>query len=428
MINVVKYPGKKSWNELLKRPAQDFSQLKTVVAEIMNAVKQNGDAALKQFTKNFDGVDIESFTIQSHEWNAASTNPDELKKAIDEAYENICKFHALQQSPEIRSEIKPGVVCWQKSVPIQNIGLYIPGGTAPLFSTVLMLGVPAQIAGCEKITLCTPPGKDGLVHPAILYAAKKCGIENIVKAGGAQAIAALAFGTESVPKVDKIFGPGNAYVTCAKMMVQEFGIAIDMPAGPSELCIIADETAVSEFVAADLLSQAEHGADSQVVLISNQENLLKQVANELEKLLIDLPRKDIAKKSLEKSLMILVNNLDEGMELVNAYAPEHLIICSQDNDNLIAQIKNAGSVFIGNYSPESAGDYASGTNHTLPTNGNARAYSGVSLDSFCKKITFQEITQSGLAQIGNTIQTMAMAEGLDAHARAVEIRLKNMRS
>jgi histidinol dehydrogenase len=351
-----------------------------------------------------------------------------LKTAIDDAYDNIRKFHELQKSPEIRCETKPGVVCWQKAVPIQQVGLYIPGGTAPLFSTVLMLGIPAQIAGCSSIVLCTPPGKDSLVHPAVLYAASKCGIKNIVKAGGAQAIAGMTFGTETIQKVDKIFGPGNAYVTCAKMMAMEYGIAIDMPAGPSELAVIADETCVPEFVAADLLSQAEHGNDSQVILVSNQEQVIKDVMIELEKQLADLPRKDIANRALEKSLMILVNDLDEGMELLNAYAPEHLIICCKENEKLVTQVANAGSVFIGNYSPESAGDYASGTNHTLPTNGHARAYSGLSLDSFCKKITFQEITKKGLTNIGPGIEIMAKAEGLDAHARAVEIRLKNINS
>ena len=426
MINMVKYPQRKEWGILLKRPAADYSQLKTVVGGIMNSVREKGDEAIKEFTQKFDGVKISTLSVLQKEWDAISEVPADLKKAIDDAYENIWKFHALQKSPEIRCETRPGVVCWQKSVPIQKVGLYIPGGTAPLFSTVLMLGIPAQIAGCSSIVLCNPPGKDGLVHPAVLYAAQKCGISNIIKAGGAQAIAAMTFGTDTIQKVDKIFGPGNTYVTCAKMMALEYGIAIDMPAGPSELAVIADETCVAEYVAADLLSQAEHGNDSQVILVSNQEQVILDVIIELEKQLIDLPRKDIAKKALEKSLMILVKDLDEGMELLNAYAPEHLIICCNNNDKLVSKVANAGSVFIGNYSPESAGDYASGTNHTLPTNGHARAYSGLSLDSFCKKITFQEITKKGLAQIGPGIETMAIAEGLDAHARAVQFRLKNI--
>ncbi len=426
MIKSVKYPEKKSWPALLQRPMADYSKLKPVVAEIIDTVRKQGDRAVINFTKQFDGVVLDALSILPAEWDAAAGIPKELKKAIDEAYENIYQFHALQRSPEISCETKPGVVCRQKSVPIQRVGLYIPGGTAPLFSTVLMLGIPAQIAGCNQVVLCTPPLKSGLVHPAVLYAAAKCGIKNIVKAGGAQAIAAMAFGTESVPKVHKIFGPGNSYVTCAKMMVQELGVAIDMPAGSSELTVIADETCVPEFVAADLLSQAEHGTDSQVMLVSNQEKVIESVLEQLQKQLKTLPRKSIAEKALENSLLILVKDLEEGMELVNEYAPEHLIICCSNTALLAAQVQNAGSVFLGNYSPESAGDYASGTNHTLPTNGYAKAYSGVSVDSFCKKITFQEITKEGLNNLSKTIETMALAEGLDAHARAVQIRLKNI--
>jgi histidinol dehydrogenase len=426
MIPVFNNPGRTKWEELAKRPSIDNVSLEKTVRKILTKVKLKGDKALKIFSKKLDGVNLKRIPVSENEINAASNQlNDNLKNAIQQAKYNIEIFHLQQKGDTYQVEVMPGVSCERRSVPIEKIGIYIPGGSAPLFSTVLMSGIPAQIAGCKEIVLCTPPLKDGTVHPAILYSANLCGISKIFKLGGAQAIAAMAYGTESVPKVFKIFGPGNQYVTCAKQLVQQVNVAIDMPAGPSELLIIADDTAVPGFVAADLLSQAEHGPDSQVFLITTSADLVKNVQTEIAGQLTLLSRKEIAKRSLESSKIILVNNLEEAMEFSNLYAPEHLIIASKNADELSMKVISAGSVFIGNYSPESAGDYASGTNHTLPTNGYAAMYSGVSVDSFVKKITFQHLTKEGLKSIGNTIELMAEAEGLLAHKNAVRIRLKN---
>ncbi len=390
----------------------------------MLEVKQNGDAAVKQFTKQFDGVELDSFVVSEKEINESEVLlSDDLKKAIQQAAANVRLFHEKQLSAAEVVETMPGVKCWRKSVGIEKVGLYIPGGTAPLFSTILMLAIPAKIAGCKELILCSPPGKDGKLHPAILYTAKLTGINSVFKIGGVQAIAAMAYGTETVPQVYKIFGPGNQYVTCAKQLVQQQGIAIDMPAGPSEVCVMADETANAAFVAADLLSQAEHGVDSQVLLVTSDELIVKSIEAELTKQLALLPRKDIAAKALENSSAIVVKDINEAIELVNEYAAEHLIIACKDDEAIAEKIVNAGSVFLGNYSPESVGDYASGTNHTLPTNGFAKAYSGVSVDSFVKKITYQKLSQEGLKNIGNTVMLMAEAEGLNAHANAVGIRI-----
>ncbi len=425
MISVLNKPGRAKWEELAKRPSIDNASLEKTVRTILIKVKLKGDKALKKFSKELDGVKLENISVTEKEMKAADKLVlDELKEAIQKAKTNIEKFHSPQTEEKKEIEILPGINCWRKSTAIEKIGIYIPGGSAPLFSTVLMLGVPAQIAGCKEIALCTPPLKNGTVHPAILYAANLCGINKIFKAGGAQAIAAMAHGTETIPKVFKIFGPGNQYVTCAKQMVQQENVAIDMPAGPSELLVIADDTAIPEFVAADLISQAEHNPDSQVLLISTSDNLIKSVQSEVESQLKLLPRKQIAIKSLKNSKIILVKNIQEAMEFSNLYAPEHLILACENAGELSGKVISAGSVFIGNYSPESAGDYASGTNHTLPTNGYAAMYSGVSVDSFVKKITFQKLTKEGLRAIGNSIELMAEAEGLLAHKNAVSIRLK----
>lgn len=428
-MQVINNPGKKDWKVLLQRPYFDNRSVLEPVQQILNAVKQHGDEAVRSFTKKFDGADLKSFLVSENEMNEACNNlSTELKKAILQAQMNIEKFHRSQLSqPEI-IETMPGVQCWRKNAGIEKVGLYVPGGTAPLFSTVLMLAIPAKLAGCKEIILCTPCNKDGQVHPAVLFSAQLIGVDKIYKIGGAQAIAAMAYGTETIDAVYKIFGPGNQYVTVAKQLVQMQGISIDMPAGPSEVCVMADETADASFVAADLLSQAEHGVDSQVLLVSNGEQVVRKVQEELKKQLDKLTRKDIAEKALNNSKAIIVNNMDEAIELVNEYASEHLIISCENADLIAGKIINAGSVFIGNYSPESVGDYASGTNHTLPTNGFAKVYSGVSVDSFVKQITYQKLSQEGLNKIADTVVAMAEAEGLDAHANAVRIRIQEISS
>lgn len=423
-MQVIINPDKSKWKVLLQRPYYDNSSVLSSVTNIINSVKNDGDQALRQFAKDFDGVAMKDFLVRQEELDAAGNGlTTALKKAILQAKNNIEAFHSSQLEKKIIVETMPGIQCWRKAVGIEKVGLYVPGGTAPLFSTVLMLVVPAHLAGCKEIILCTPCNKQGVINEAILFAAKECGINKIFKIGGAQAIAAMAYGTESVPLVYKIFGPGNQYVTTAKQLVQTEGIAIDMPAGPSEVCILADESANASFIAADLLSQAEHGADSQVILVSTSEELIQKTTEEIKNQLNVLPRKEIAEKALQNSKAIVVSNIMDGIELVNEYAAEHLILCCQFADSVAEQITNAGSVFIGNYSPESAGDYASGTNHTLPTNAFARAYSGVSVDSFMKKITFQKLTKEGLENIGDTVIEMAQAEGLMAHANAVKLRL-----
>ncbi len=413
------------WEALLKRPVHDMASLNEKVKAILDEVKARGDKAVKAFTQTFDGVVLDDFRVSEEEKaNAGKHLPESLQKAIQTAAANITAFHQAQIFLPEMIETMPGVRCWRRSVGIEKVGLYIPGGTAPLFSTILMLGIPAKLAGCKEIILCSPPNKEGALHPAILYAAGVAGISRIYKIGGVQAIGAMAYGTESIPAVYKIFGPGNQYVTCAKQLVQQDGIAIDMPAGPSEVCVLGDETADASFVAADLLSQAEHGADSQVVLVTHSEDLIQKVTVEIGNQLEQLSRKAIAVLALENSRVVLVKNMEDAVDIVNAYAPEHLIISCQNEDEIAEQITNAGSVFIGNYSPESVGDYASGTNHTLPTNGFARMYSGVSVNSFVKKITYQKLSKEGLQRIGPVVTEMAMAEGLEAHAKAVELRLK----
>lgn len=427
MKNIFKYPEQNTWETLLERPALEKKDLRNTVQEIFLKVNQNGDAALKEFALKFDQVRIDNLLVSTEEIEFAITQVDpELKTAIDQAKENIYKFHLAQKDESSEIETTEGVICWRESRSIVKVGLYIPGGTAPLFSTVLMLGVPAKIAGCKEVILCTPPQKDGSINPAILYTAQLCGITKIFKVGGAQAIAALTVGTESVPKVDKIFGPGNQYVTQAKQLAMEYNVAIDLPAGPSEVLVIADENANATFCAADLLSQAEHGTDSQVIFISTDEVVFNETITEIDKQVAELPRNEIAKLALENSRFILMRTVNEALEMSNFYAPEHLILAVDNPRNYISKISNAGSVFLGNYTPESAGDYASGTNHTLPTNGFAKNYSGVSLDSFVKKITIQEISKTGLQNIGKTIELMAAAEGLDAHKNAVSLRLKSL--
>ena len=420
-----KYPNTTEWKSLSERPLQNQKDLSEQVKSVFDEVENNGDQALKFYTEKFDGVILNDFKASESEVNEAKNSvSDDLKSAIKTAADNIRKFHFSQQEEKKIIETTEGVFCWRESRAIENIGIYIPGGTAPLFSTVLMLGIPADIAGCKNIALCSPPDKDGKINPAILFAADLVGIRNIYKVGGSQAIAALTFGTETIPKVDKIFGPGNQYVTAAKQLALHYNLAIDIPAGPSEVLVIADDTSVPEFVAADLLSQAEHGTDSQVILLSNSERILDEINKEIEKQLADLPRKEIAQIALENSKAILLNSINEAIDFSNLYAPEHLILSVDDAESFTDKITNAGSVFLGNYSPESAGDYASGTNHTLPTNGFAKNYSGVSLDSFVKKITFQNITRNGIKNIGKTIESMAEAEELIAHKNAVSVRLK----
>jgi histidinol dehydrogenase len=424
MLPVCKHPNKGEWEKLLKRPSLDNSSLEASVSNILREVKLNGDEALRKFASMFDKVTLADLLVTKEEISKAEDLlQDDLKEAIKQASKNIERFHLAQLRDEDVIETMPGVKCWRKSVAIEKVGLYIPGGTAPLFSTILMLGIPAKIAGCKEIILCTPSDKQGNVNPAILFTAKLVGVTKIFKVGGAQAIAAMAYGTATIPKVYKIFGPGNQYVTAAKMLVQRDGVAIDMPAGPSEVAVLADETAEPSFIAADLLSQAEHGPDSQVVLVTTSESLATQTSEEVAKQLSVLPRKDFAKKALDNSKIIIVKTVEEGIKIINEYAPEHLIVSCKDDEQIASQIINAGSVFLGNYSPESVGDYASGTNHTLPTNGYARAYSGVSVDSFVKKITYQKLSKEGLQTIGKTVELMAEAEGLDAHKNAVSVRL-----
>ena len=422
------YPDKAVWKEMLRRPTLNMAALSEKVGVILKNVETNGDKAVIEYEEQFDHVKLESLTVTPEELKEAEAQvPIELKVAILLAQRNIYTFHKKQKFEGKKVETMEGVTCWQKAVGIEKVGLYIPGGTAPLFSTVLMLAVPAKIAGCKEIVLCTPPNKEGKIHPAILYAAQVAGVSKIFKAGGVQAIGAMAYGTESVPKVYKIFGPGNQYVMAAKQQVSLHDVAIDMPAGPSEVEVIADETANPAFVAADLLSQAEHGVDSQVVLVTTSEKLLEEVEYEVQHQLSRLPRWEIAEKSLANSKLILVKDMDEAIELTNEYAPEHLIIETKDYMELAEKVVNAGSVFLGAYTPESAGDYASGTNHTLPTNGYAKAYSGVSLDSFIRKITFQEINREGIQNIGPAIEVMAANEHLDAHKNAVSVRLNSIK-
>lgn len=417
-------PDRKDWPKILQRPYADNSAVMALVQETLKAVRNEGDKALRSLTQKFDGVLLDSFAVSNEEiGNAESLLSMELKAAIQQAAANIEVFHKSQLSQTSVVETMPGIRCWRKSIGIEKVGLYIPGGTAPLFSTVLMLAVPAKLAGCKEIILCSPAGKDGVINPVILYAAKQTGITKIYKIGGAQAIAAMAYGTETVPAVYKIFGPGNQYVTAAKQLVQTGGVAIDMPAGPSEVCVMADSTAHASFVAADLLSQAEHGADSQVLLVSSEMSLVESVQQALKKQLAPLPRKAIAEKALANSKAVILGNRNDAIDLVNEYAAEHLIISCADADAIAEKIVNAGSVFIGNFSPESVGDYASGTNHTLPTNGFAKAYSGVSVDTFVKKITYQKLNGQGLKSISSIVVQMAEAEGLHAHAEAVKIRL-----
>ncbi len=427
-MKIFEYPDKPELKRILQRPLFNTDNLYTTVKSIINTVKQDGDTAILELTRKFDkirlnGLKAEASVIDESE---NSISP-ELKKAIEVASENIMKFHKSQIAEPEKVETMPGIQCWQKSVAIEKVGLYIPGGTAPLLSTVLMLAIPAKLAGCKEIILCTPPDKNGNINPAILYAAKTSGVTSVFRCGGAQAIAGIAYGTESIPKVDKIFGPGNQYVTCAKQIVSSKGIAIDMPAGPSEVLILADETANPDFIAADLLSQAEHGEDSQVIMVSNCKNILQKTLSCIKKQLDVLPRKSIAQESLKSGALILIKDYNEMIDISNEYAPEHLIISTNNYMELTGKITNAGSVFLGNYTPESLGDYASGTNHTLPTNGYARSYSGLNMDAFYKKITFQESTPQGLKNIGPYVELMAETEQLDAHKNAVSIRLKDIK-
>jgi histidinol dehydrogenase len=423
-MKVIKYPDRSAWTEILKRPGISTEKLTDTVRTVLAKVKAKGDGAVKEYEKMFDKVELASLAVTEEEIDEAEQLIDkELHEALVLAHRNIHTFHAAQHFEGKKIETAPGVTCWQKSVPIERVGLYIPGGTAPLFSTVLMLATPAKIAGCSEIVLCTPPNKEGKVNPAILCAARVAGVSKIFKIGGVQAIGAMAYGTESVPKVYKIFGPGNQYVMAAKQEVSLHDVAIDMPAGPSEVEVLADASANPSFVAADLLSQAEHGIDSQVLLITTHEPLLTEVQREVEAQLAQLPRKEIAEKALENSRLVLVRSLDEALEMTNEYAPEHLIIAMETYGEVAEKVRNAGSVFLGNYSCESAGDYASGTNHTLPTHGYAKAYNGVNLDTFCRKITFQELTDKGIESIGPAVERMAAAEQLDAHKNAMTVRL-----
>ncbi len=426
-MKLIKYPLKETWPGLLERPSFDAVALQEKVKAVLTDIKQQGDVAVQHYTQLFDDINLPNNIVSKAEMEAAAQllSP-QLKQAIQTAADNIRLFHRQQLSAPTKVETMPGIECWRKSVGIEKVGLYIPGGTAPLFSTILMLGIPAQLAGCRDIILCSPPDKEGKLHPAILYAAKLVGVTQICKIGGVQAIGAMAYGTATIPQVYKIFGPGNQYVTCAKQLIQQQGIAIDMPAGPSEVCVLADDTANAAFVAADLLSQAEHGIDSQVLLVSVSERIIQEVESQLNSQLAVLPRKQIAEQALANSKAILVPTIAEAIDMVNAYAAEHLIISCNNAEEIGEEIINAGSVFLGNYSPESVGDYASGTNHTLPTNGFARAYSGVSVDSFTKKITYQKLSRQGLQQIGATVELMANAEGLQAHANAVTLRLQEI--
>jgi histidinol dehydrogenase len=424
-MKIIQYPKKQEWDALLKRPDQDQGEIRNSVTQILDDVQKNGDSALLKYTKALDGVQLDQFRVTREEIDSAAKKlDDKLKESIKLAADNIDKFHRAQKGEETSVEIMPGLHCWQKPIPIDAIGIYVPGGSAPLFSSVLMMAVPARVAGCNNIILTTPPDKEGGVHPAILYAARQSGVDEIYKVGGAQAVAAMAYGTESIPRVNKIFGPGNRFVTLAKQLISMEGVAIDMPAGPSEVLVVADDQVPAPFIAADLLSQAEHGADSQVILLSTSEKLLEDTRKEIDKMLKDLPRKDIAEKALENSRLILLGDMDEIMDMVNFYAPEHLILAAENASDLAQQVRNSGSVFIGNYTPESLGDYTSGTNHVLPTNGYAVSHSGVNLDSFVKKITFQKASREGLEKIGESTMRMAQAEGLEAHNKAVQVRLE----
>ncbi len=420
-------PKRTEWAGICKRPVKDFSEVEKVVIPVFRDVEKEGDAAVQRYTSKFDGVELDDLLVDQETINSsADLVSDALKAAIIKAHSNIDSFHRAQQTAQVDIETTEGVRCWQEKRPIEKVGLYIPGGTAPLFSTVLMLAIPARIAGCKEVVLCTPPDAEGKIHPAILFTAQLCGVDKIFRVGGIQAIAALTYGTESIPKVFKIFGPGNQYVTVAKQMATRLDVAIDMPAGPSELLVFADHTAEPSFVASDLLSQAEHGTDSQVILVSNSRELLEKTEMDLKLQLQQLPRKEIAERAMENSKMIYFDNDGEAIDFINEYGPEHYIISCANEDLFLKGVENAGSVFVGKYSPESAGDYASGTNHTLPTKGYAKQYSGVNLDSFLKSITFQKITAKGLRNIGETIELMADAEGLFAHKNAVSIRLKSM--
>lgn len=427
MMNVYKNPGKETWKELTRRPQLELGFLESSVRNILNRVKKSGDQALRDLTLQFDKVSIADLEVTKEEMNEARQNVSAgLKKAIKVAADNITKFHSAQKRDALVVETMPGVRCWRKAVPITKVGIYIPGGTAPLFSTVLMLGIPATLAGCSEIILCTPPSHDGKIHPAILFAAEVVGMTRIFKVGGAQAIAAMAYGTETIPNVYKIFGPGNQYVTKAKQLVTEEGVAIDMPAGPSEVLVIADETCDPAFVAADLLSQAEHGADSQVMLVLLDGSKLEPVQKQLDEQVRQLPRHEIAQRCLANSRTVIFDDEAQAVDFTNEYAPEHLIINTSNAAAVAEQIVNAGSVFIGNFSPEAVGDYASGTNHTLPTNGYAKAYAGVSLESFLKYITYQQLTETGIRNVGPFVECLAEAEELAAHQRAVTIRLKSL--
>ena len=426
-MKLIANPSRDSWSDILKRPTLDKLDLDAIVQDVFDAVKSKGDKAVIEYTKKFDKASLPNISVSESEISeGVSLVSDELKEAIQLAKKNIETFHASQKIEKQLVETAPGVQCWQESRGIEKVGIYIPGGSAPLFSTVLMLAVPAKLGGCKEIVLCSPPNKEGKLHPAILYAAQLCGVTNIFKVGGIQAIGAMTFGTESVPNVFKIFGPGNQYVTAAKQVALSEGVSIDMPAGPSELLVLADETANAAFVASDLLSQAEHGKDSQVILVSTSMDLIKDVEAEISNQLKELPRKDIAEVAIKHSKSILVKDNVEALDLINTYGPEHFIVCTKDNDFFVNGIQNAGSVFIGNYTPESAGDYASGTNHTLPTNGFSKAYSGMNLDSFLKSMTFQEISEKGIQNIGGAIEEMAAAEGLQAHKNAVTLRLESL--
>lgn len=428
-MNRVNNPKREDWPEILRRPTQTVADIEKIVESIFEEVRTNGDRAIKKYTDQFDRAQLDTFLVTADEIKEASDSvPSELKKAISLAKSNIEKFHAAQKTTKVELETMPGVMCWQEKRPIQKVGLYIPGGTAPLFSTILMLAVPAKLAGCNEIILCTPPDKKGNVNPTILYAAQLCGVTKIFKVGGIQAIAGMTFGTETIPNVYKIFGPGNQFVTVAKQLATKYGVAIDMPAGPSELLVVADDSANPAFVASDLLSQAEHGTDSQVILVSTSEKLINAVEQEIESQIKELPRMAIAEKSIGNSKLILVKDDETAMDLINDYGPEHFIVCVENEAFYLQNIQNAGSVFIGNYTPESAGDYASGTNHTLPTNGYAKQYSGVNLDSFMKSMTFQKISKEGMEAIGPSIELMAEAEGLQAHKNAVTLRLSSLRS
>ena len=427
-MNIIKYPAREKWANIVERPHLDVTELNQTVANVLADVKTRGDEAVKGYELKFDHIDLDSLNVTEQEMKEAEAKvSQQLRDAITLAHENIKKFHESQRFQGKKVETQPGVVCWQKSVPIEKVGLYIPGGTAPLFSTVLMLATPAKIAGCKEIVLCTPPDRQGHVNPAILVAARVAGVSKIFKIGGVQAIGAMAYGTESVPKVYKIFGPGNQYVMAAKQQVSLHDVAIDMPAGPSEVCVIADEMASAEFVAADLLSQAEHGIDSQVILITTSNKLIDDVQQEVDRQLNQLPRIEIAQRSLENSRIILVRDMKEAIELSNVYAPEHLVIQTENYEELAEQVVNAGSVFLGRYACESAGDYASGTNHTLPTHGYATTYSGVNLDSYCRKVTFQHLTEQGVRSIGRAVELMAEAEQLDAHKNAMSVRINSLK-